>query len=199
MRIMRARAVAWRLVATGVLVSAACGTSPHVSFHTLSVAAGPHQRPSPAIKSVQVAAVHLPRSLDRRELVTQTGAHDVDISDRDRWSAPLAEMVRRTLSQDLQSRLPDGAVVMPDMPTTPDTAQIVVSLLQFEPTTSGTAVLVGSWSVSEGNDSGKVLARHDVSFDRPLVGSDADAAASAMSELVGQLATDIVKNLPVAH
>jgi uncharacterized lipoprotein YmbA len=184
-----------RLVAPvmGLLILAACGTSPPVNFHTLSIAGGAGRRPSPGVKSVQISAVHIPPMLDRRQMVTQSGPHAVQLSDRDRWSAPLGDMARRVLSQDLQSRLPEGTVVVPGMPTTTDTGRIVVSILQFGPEGSGKAILVGSWSLSSGT--GDVLSRHDVSLSTPLSGSGANAAAAAMSDLLGQLATEMAAEL----
>lgn len=181
-------------LATSLSILAACGSSPQVNFHNLSVAAGPSPPPPPAGRSVQVAAVHVSPSLNRRQMVTQTGPHDVEISDRDRWAAPLGPMARRVLSQDLQSRLGEGTVVMPDIPASPETAQIVVSLLQFGPEASGKAVLVGSWSLLDGR-TGDVRLRRDVSFDTALSGPGGDAAAAAMSDLLGQLAASIATAL----
>lgn len=182
------------VVAMGLLALVACGSSPQVHFHDLSVAAGAGREASPRFDSVQIAAVHMPPSLDRRQMVTRTGPHAVEISSRDRWSAPLGGMARRVLSQDLQSRLPDGAVVMPDMPTARETAQIVVSILQFGPDASGAAVLVGSWSVSSG-ETGAVVLRRDVSLRTDLPGPGADAAAAAMSDLLGRLAAEMATAL----
>jgi uncharacterized lipoprotein YmbA len=182
------------VLAMGLLVLASCGTSPKVDYHSLSVTAGPQERITPSVKPVQVSAVHIPASLDRKEMVTQTGPNAVDISDRNRWSAPLGDMARRVLALDLQSRLAEGTVVVPDLPAASDTAQIVVSLLQFGPDPNGKAVLVGGWSVTSGR-TGKVVMRHDVSLSSNLRDASADAAAAAMSDLLGQLAKNIAEGL----
>lgn len=182
------------LFAIGLLVLAGCGTSPKVDYHSLSVTAGPDQRITPSIKPVQVSAVHIPPSLDRKEMVTQTGPNAVDINEQERWSAPLGDMARQVLSLDLQSRLVEGTVIVPELPAAPDTARIVVSLLQFGPDPSGKAVLIGGWSVTSGR-TGKVLMRRDVSLGSNLRDASADAAAAAMSDLLGQLATNIAKGL----
>jgi uncharacterized lipoprotein YmbA len=180
------------IVSVFLAVFAACGTSPQVGFVTLGAAPGPRRPLPPLVAAVQVAAVHLPPSLDRRELVTHSGAHEVDVDARHRWSAPLADMTRNVLSQDLRARLPAGAVVMPDMPAPQDTGEIVVSLSRFGADASQRATLQGSWSLSH---RGGVRVRRDVAFSAPLDGSGAEASASAMSDLLGQLATDIATNL----
>lgn len=182
------------LFAIGLLVLASCGTSPKVGYHSLSVTAGPDQRITPSVKPVQVSAVHIPPSLDRKEMVTQTGPNAVDINEQERWSAPLGDMARQVLSLDLRSRLKEGTVVVPDLPSASDTAQIVVSLLQFGPDPDGKAVLVGGWSVTSGR-TGKVVMRHDVSLSSNLRDASADGAAAAMSDLLGQLAANIAKEL----
>jgi len=178
------------------LLLAACGTSPAARFHTLSVAAGRGEKPPSTVHSVTVAAVHIPRALDRRQMVTQTGANSVEISDRDRWSAPLGDMARRVLSENLQAQWPDGVVVMPDMPPAPDTAQIVVSLVEFGPKGDGNAT-VGSWSLSKARTD-EILIRRNVSFSTNVSGPGGDAAAAAMSKLLGQLATNIATTLAPA-
>ena len=84
-------------------------------------------------------------------MVSEIGPNALDISDQDRWSAPLADMTRNVLSQDLATYLPPGMVVLPDAPAPATTAQIVVSIAQFGPQASGKVVLVGSWSLLKGN------------------------------------------------
>lgn len=182
------------MLAAALWIVAGCGRSPHVAFHDLDVTSGTPHELAAQFDSVEVAAVHVPPSLERSQIVTQAGPYTVDISSRDRWSAPLDAMARRVLSQDLQLRLSPGTVVMPDMPTTPATARAVVSLLQFGPDGSGDAVLVGSWSVSSGKTA-QVLLRRDVSLRTGLPGPGADGAAAAMSDLLGQLATQMAAAL----
>ena len=89
-----------------VFLLAACGSSPKTHFYTLSVAPGStgHGIQTP----VQLAAVHIPPSLDRRQMVRLTSANSVEISEVNRWSAPFDEMVRNVLAQDLAARLPTG-------------------------------------------------------------------------------------------
>jgi uncharacterized lipoprotein YmbA len=40
----------------------------------------------------------------------------LEVSQQDRWTAPLGDMTRNVLSQDLASRLPNGAIIPPDAP-----------------------------------------------------------------------------------
>lgn len=181
------------ILVLAALVLANCGTSPKTHYFTL--AAVPAEQENASISSpVTVAAVHVPPSLDRREMVRRTGENTVDISNQDRWTAPLGDMIRGVLSHDLEMRLPQDKVVPPDAPPPPKTAQIVVSLDQFGPVGNGKAALHGSWSLLEG-DRGRSVLRRDVALEVSSSARSGDAEAAAMSELLGQLATRIAATL----
>lgn len=175
------------------LVLASCGTSPQTHYFTLTTVPGTAQERGSISSPVTVAAVHVPPSLDRRELMRRTGANTVEISDQDRWTAPLGEMSRRVLSQDLAARLPKDMVVLPDAPSPPHTRQIVVTLAEFGPDANGKTTLAGSWSLLEGTQATPVW-RRDVTLEtRSPAGAGSEAMA--MSELLGELAGQIASTL----
>ena len=141
----------------------------------------------------KVAAVHLPPGLDRRQLVRLTGEHRVQISDTERWSAALDEMVRNVLSQDLAARLPQGRVILPDAPPPPDTGTLVVTIAQFGPDATGDVRLSGSWALLTGGSNTPILERDFQLAAGPA--ASADAMAAAMSRALGQLASTIASTL----
>jgi uncharacterized lipoprotein YmbA len=177
-----------------VLALADCGSSPKTNYFTLAPVP-PQEPPKAAIASpVTVAAVHVPPSLDRREMVRRTGANSVDVSSQDRWTAPLDEMIRRVLSQDLAARLPKDKVVLPDAPAPPRTEQIVVTIAQFGPDAGGKVALDGSWSLLKDGRDAPAL-RRDIALATGAATADAAAEAAAMSQLLGQLAGRIADTL----
>src|SRR6185312_9316788 len=97
--------------------------------------------------------------LDRREMVRRTGPNTVAISGENLWTAPLGEITRQVLSQDLASRLPGDKLVRLDAPSPPGTARIVVSIAQFGSDGGGDAVLDGSWSLLEGQEQKPAFSR----------------------------------------
>lgn len=97
--------------------------------------------------SIQIAQVHLPPALDRKQMVRHTGAFTLDISDQHRWSAPLDEMIRRVLTVDLTRLLPSGSVVLPEEPGPSSTQKIVVNIVEFAPDAGGTVHFEGTWSL----------------------------------------------------
>ncbi len=186
------------ILLTTVVLLAGCGSSPKTHYFTLSRVPGGQERTASIGMPVTVAAVHVPQSLDRSEMVRATGDNTVEISDQERWTAPLGEMARRALSEDLAERLPRDEVVLPDAPAPPHTSQIVVSLAEFGPDPSGKVVLAGSWSLLDG-ERGKLLLRRDVALQTAAKGPGGSGEAAAMSELLGELANNIAKTLSEQH
>ena len=176
-----------------LLLLSGCGSSPKVQFYTLSVSPAPAMRRSAISKPVQVAAVHIPDMLDRRQMVSASGANAVEISDQNRWSAPLGPMTRLVLTQDLARLLPAGKVVMPEAPVPPSTTSVVVTLAQFGRQPNGRVSLIGSWTVLKGT-AGKAVLRRDADLETPAA-AGAEAQAAGMSDLLGQLAIRIASAL----
>lgn len=172
----------------------ACGSSPPVQFLALQSVrpeAAPVDRAS---VPVRVVAVHIPGVLDRQEMVRESTSTQLAISDRDRWAAPLGDMLVRVLTEDLASRLPSGMVIFPQQPAPPRIDDIVVDILKFDRDSSGTVIFDGSWSlVPDGSDS--VLAGRQVRLTRAAHALSYAEQAKAMSEIVGVLADSIATGI----
>ncbi|HEY2802262.1 MAG TPA: PqiC family protein [Chthoniobacterales bacterium] len=174
-----------------LLLLAACGSSPKTHFYTLSVVPGStgHGIQTP----VQLAAVHIPPSLDRRQMVRLASSNGVEISETDRWSAPFDEMVRNILAQNLSARLPSGKLILPEAPAPQGTGTLVVTIVQFGPDPGGEVKLHGSWALLD-TASGMPVSEHMVKLDAGPA-PDADSTAAAMSRALGQLADRIAAGL----
>lgn len=169
------------------LVLAGCGSSPPTHYYTLDPVPAA-ARPA-AGAPLQVVAVHIPPSLDRQEMVRQTAANQVDVSDQNRWSAPFDQMAQRVLTQDLAARLPKGAVILPQQPAPPNARKVVIDILQFERQASGDVTFDGSWSLLRADSTTPVASRH-VQL-KETAGADYAAQAQAMSRILGTIADQI--------
>ncbi len=181
------------LLLPALLLVASCGSSPKTNYFTLAAESGGAERVTVAAP-VTVAAVNLPSTLDRRQMVRTTGPNTVDISDSDRWAAPLDEMSRRVLSEDLSARLPEGKLVLPNAPPPPGTIEISVSLAPFGPGGSGRIALKGSWSALAAGGTKRLLGR-DVALETSPPAKGAAGEAAGMSQLLGKLAAEIATSL----
>jgi uncharacterized protein len=102
-----ARARAWVplvLLMLGACLSG-CASSPPMRFYTLSAVGGEGANANTA-SAIRVGRVTLPGEIDRAELVQRIDANRLQLAEEDRWAAPLGEMIRRTLADDLRSRAP---------------------------------------------------------------------------------------------
>ncbi len=187
------------LLAVGAAALAGCGSSPPTRFFTLD-AAPPAAPPTPAaaIPPVRVDAVHIPPGLDRPELVRETAANEVRVSDFAHWSAPLGELARRTLTQDLAARLPAGAVTYPDAPKPANGRGLVVDILVVGRDGAGQAVMDAGWTLTAGRTAPGAPA---LAYTARTLRVSAPAAAgpgaeaAELSALLGRLADAMAQDL----
>ncbi|HEY2591390.1 MAG TPA: PqiC family protein [Steroidobacteraceae bacterium] len=178
-----------------VIGLAACASSPPTQFYSLTPISAQGAAPqSDSVVSgampLRVAAVHIPPTLDRREVVRRGAGDRLEISGQRRWGAPFDEMVQHVLTQDLVGRLPPGNVMLPSSPAPSGTASVVVDLLQFQSDAGGAVVLQGSWSLLPPGQSSPALIR-DFHYEDSASAQNFEDEAAAMSRLLGRLADDI--------
>lgn len=171
------------------LALAGCGHSPPTRFYVLAPVAPAQPATAANGTPIRVAAVHLPAELDRLEIVSGLSANRIEVRSEDRWAAPLDDMSRRVLTQDLAQRLPPAMLVAAHAPAPRAARALVVDLQAFGVDGAGTARLQGGWSL-EGPDHQPQLQR-DVDLTAPGAGADPQAQAAAMSRLLGELADQI--------
>jgi uncharacterized lipoprotein YmbA len=174
-------------------ITAGCAHSPPTRYVTLSAEPAAAPRATP-LQPVQLTAVHIPAELDRPEVVTQDAANQLTVHDNDRWGAPLAQLMRRTLAQDLLARLPASTFILPDAPAPPGTRALVVTVLNSEADASGTLTLQVSWALLSGHPS-HAMQTQQLTLTANMASHDATAQAAALSQLLGQLADRIAASI----
>lgn len=178
------------VLGAGAAALAACGHSPPTRFFTLDPTPAVRPPPPGPIAPVQLDAVRIPAVLDRPELVSQAGPVRLKVDDLDHWGAPLGELMRRTLAQDLLARLPAGAFAPPDAPAPPGARGLVVTVVQLRAGGDGRARLVAHWALLDAASHRPVMAG-DVRLEAAGGGAGASGEAEAISRLLGQLADQI--------
>lgn len=134
---------------------------------------------------IRIAAVHLPLSIDRLEVVSHDEVDRVKVMDFDRWSAPPGNLMRRALTQDLVAALPAGSVIYPDAPVPAATRNIVVDVLDLR-RTGDRYVMQASWSLAS-----PAGLPHPMLLDAPAGVGDVAAQVSALSLMMAQLAGSV--------
>jgi uncharacterized protein len=149
----------------------------------------------------RVDAVHIPASLDRPELVRDGGGGRFTVSDNDHWAAPVGELLRRVLTQDLAAQLPPGKVVYPDAPKLPGSAGLVVDILSIS-SMGDRVVMDASWTLMPVPDaSGQPAApgrQRVLRLTTPAARTEVSGNAAELSALAAQLSAAIAKDLSEA-
>jgi uncharacterized protein len=176
------------------LLLCACASSPPVRYFTLDPVAPATSEKVPMADPVQLAGVHLPASLDRREIVRENAPNTLTIDAQDRWGASLSDLTERALSQDLLLRLTPGGLVLTDQPAPQRTRAVSVELLEFGVVASGAVALEGSWAVVPSGSDAATQTHHFLLTARAPT-RDSAAEARLMSVLLGRLADSISHSL----
>lgn len=171
------------------------GSSPKTQFFILSAVKSAAPAPAARIAPITVTEFHVPTTLDRREMVRRTGENRLEVEGTDRWGAPLGDMARSVLSQDLANRLSANTVVAPTA-AAPDSGvrYLAVAVSTFMPEANGETVLDVDWSLLPAPGAPPAIQRH---AHITVAGGGAGPAdqARAMSAALGRLADTIVKAL----
>ena len=173
---------------------AGCGHSPPTRYFTLSAEPAVAPQMATRLQPVQLTAVHIPAELDRPEVVTQSAANQLTVHETDRWGAPLGQMMRRTLAQDLLARLPAQSFILPDAPAPPSTRTLVVTVLSIQTDAQGSLGMQVAWTLMAGQPSRQILTQ-ETTLSSKTAGREAAGQAEAMSQMLGQLADRMAASL----
>ena len=173
-----------------LLAVGGCGNSPPTHFYTLDPVSAPQTVTQAATSTpIEVGHVELPATLDRSSMVTGGVGDQLVVSDQNQWAAPLDELVRRALTQDLQARLTAGSVLAPGDPTRSGTCFLILHVQRFMANDAGEVTLEADWNLQQAGRPGPV--RHE-SIRTRVQGRGGDAIAQAMSRALAELADRIV-------
>jgi uncharacterized lipoprotein YmbA len=185
------------LIALGAaaLALTGCGHSAPTRFFTLDALPPPGGAAGASFTGppVRLDAVHIPAALDRVEVVRQLAADQLDVSDLDHWGAPLGELARRALTQDLDERLPAGTVIFPDSPKPALAQDLIVDVLDIQ-TQGGAVTLTASYTLVQTKPHLSKI-QHQVILSAPQASTDAAGQADALSRILAQLADKIAADL----
>jgi uncharacterized lipoprotein YmbA len=189
---MRALPLSRRAVAACLLAALAACSSPPPKVYTLAAAPGAAAVSGRPV-TASVAAVEVPKYLDRPQIVTRSGAVELGVAEFDRWGEPLANMVQRVLADDLTRRLPTGSVITTSRTLSGDEDLTVeLALSRFDPEVDGSIVLEAQWRLR--HKAGKAKTETARITRRPADESTM-AEVQAMSDALGELADRIAGGL----
>lgn len=168
-------------------------TSPLSQFYTLAATARPEAGASPASYVVAVDSVGLPGTVDRPQFVLQKGPNRVAFDEFNRWAAPLATNIARTVAENLVVLLGTPQVVSgPLAPSFKPAYRVTVDIQRFESVPGEAATFDALWQVRRVGadaDAGATIGR--TTLREPVQGEGFDALAAAHSRAIAGMSRDI--------
>lgn len=188
----------------GLLLLGACASSPPMRFYTLTEIAPETPATAPANGSANVLPVRIGRvtvagELDRPQLVRRLDETRLDISEQDRWAAPLEEMMTRVLYSDLTARLPAGVVTDPNGPSAGEQRQLLsVDVHEFYAMGDCSVRLRATWILRQ-PDRRTSQSNEDIRVSPAGSCSGTAAVPAQMSRALAQLSDHIAAGITAAR
>jgi len=179
----------WWVAGCAVAVALGGCRSAPTRIYTLAPAAPASHINSYHAPALRIDTLNVPAGWDRMEILTLSAAGTLQISDFDHWAAPLAQLARHTLSDDLDQRLPPGSVIYPRLPKPSGALGVNVDILDFTIGPSQ-ATLRASWIIGPSGDA-QGAKRSTAELGSSMSSEEPAAVAHAWSDLIGQLADRI--------
>jgi uncharacterized lipoprotein YmbA len=143
--------------------------------------------------AIGVGPVVLPEYLNRTQIVTRAGDHQLQLAEFDRWAEPLTRNFIRVLMMNLSTSLSTGLIAPhPWNRSTPIDYQVVVHVVRFDAGEDGTASLMARWSIIDGAER-EILRVRKSAFREPVDSGGYQATVGSMSRLVGALSLEIAE------
>ena len=198
----RARRSVTRLRATLAVAALAVGlpacAPPHPTrFYTLEPAAT--ATPATAVEGppVGLGPVDLPAYLDRPEIVTRQGEHQVRMAEFDRWAEPLQGLLAGLLADRLHAALGGRDVVrLPARGGAEPGYGVAVAVDRLDADETGRVVLDARWRVYRVGDGRTVRSGRRVAVERGAPPPDYPAVVAAVGRAVGDLAGAVAPAVP---
>ncbi len=184
--------------------SLGCASSLPAKFYTLSPmpqteeAKIGKEAPGPYLV-VGVGPVHLPYYLARKEIVTRTDAHRIDLAEHEFWGGSLQDDFSRTLLENLSLLLAEDRITLHSWPSgSRGDYRVAVDVIRFDGSRGGEVVLLTKWVIRNGKDN-KELRSRDYRIRETVNERSYEALVGGMSRAVARLSREIgedIKALP---
>ena len=172
----------------------ACGSSAPTQFYALrSVAPAAGVRAAPSLP-IRIAHVEVPSALDRPEIVREQEGNQLKIDDLSHWAAPLGQLMRTALVEDVIKRLPNGQIVPAEAPKPAAVIEISVEIVAIHET-ADSLTIEASWTQTRPSADAGATTVQSSSFSVPMANRTNGAFADSLSQALAQLADAIVARL----
>jgi uncharacterized protein len=190
-------AVGMLVVLVMIITGCIGGTSKPSKFYLLrSIENPPENLPTTGNRdrvAVLIGPITLPAYLDRTQIVTVGGKHELVLEEFNRWAEPLKDSFYRVLMEDLSMLLTMSEVYIYDRGGAPTEGyQVIIDVTRFDSIAGGDAVLTAFWTVSGRDNSSPVMKRKSV-FRTPMPSTGITGVVEAQNQILAELSREIAK------
>ena len=184
------------LLATSWLSTGCLGTSPDPRFYTLNAFATAEAAAGDALPlGIGVGPIHLPRYLQRPQIVTRRGDHRLEYHELRRWGGSLESETLRVLGVNLSALLAtDRVAVYPLQGGFPLKYRVRMDVEQFDGELKGEMRLRVRWVISPGAG-GDALAVGYSDLRQPVGSGRYEDLAQAHGELLLTFSHELAKRI----
>ena len=144
---------------------------------------------------IGIGPVSIPPYLNRPQIVTRVGPHEISVSEFHLWAEPLQTNILRVLGENMaEATGSDQVVTFPWKQSYPTDYQITVSVIQFDATKGANLTLKANW-VIYGNDGREQLLSRRFDASRSLAEEGYSRMVGEMSRILADLSKDMVMGL----
>jgi hypothetical protein len=174
-----------------LLLPAACGRSLPTRFYLLTPrTAGEAAAPLEPL-TVGVGPVELPDYLDRPQILTRAGDHEIRFAEFDQWAGSLKSNITYVMAENLSARLGrDTVYAYPWRAAVRVGIQATATVVRLDAVPDENATLEVRWSLL-GEEGRRVLLTRRSTFRTPVNGADYAAIVDAQSQLFDALSAEI--------
>jgi uncharacterized lipoprotein YmbA len=166
----------------------ACGHSAATQYLALRpLAPAIRSDPAPA-DPVRIVAVRVPAWLDRLEVARPTDGAAIKVEDFERWAAPVGDLARGAVTEDLADRLPGVQVLPAGTAAPPFTRDVSLELTALEDR-GATLELSGAATITDAQ-TGALILTLPVRAITPAP-ADAEDEATALNRLLAAVADQL--------
>jgi uncharacterized protein len=178
----------------GFALLGACGSSAPTQFYTLHSLPSATGMQGASALPLRIAHVEVPGALDRPEIAREQADNQLKVDDLNHWAAPLGQLMRATLVENMIKRLPNGQIVPADAPKPAAVIEISVEIVAIHETANSLSVQA-SWTQTRPSADAGATTVQSSSFSVPMANRTDGAYADSLSQALAQLADAIVGRL----
>ncbi len=180
-----------------VLLLAACGSSPKVSYYTLRTTPTADRQGASAGYPVVIGPISVPDMIDRPQVVIRTGSNQVAINEMARWAEPPRAEIPRVIADNLRPLLPGAHVsIYPQGADSEGALSVAIDVQSFDSAPGEAATVDILWTL---RSAGKAPMKGRSIVREPVAGAGYDALVAAHARALTAVSRDIAAAIPAAR